>query len=69
MMPSYDFLCNKCGHTEERFLQGKDVEWFKRIVCPKCPGIIHRQIGAGGGVIFKGDGFYCTTYRNNNKDK
>lgn len=32
-------------------------------VCPKCGGVVHRKIGGGLGVIFKGPGFYCTDSR------
>lgn len=33
--------------------------------CPKegCPGPVHRKIGRGAGIIFKGSGFYQTDYR------
>jgi len=32
-------------------------------ICPKCSGEVRRLIGLGGGVIFKGSGFYTTDYR------
>ena len=32
-------------------------------VCPECGGEVRRLISAGGGVIFKGSGFYATDYR------
>jgi len=31
--------------------------------CPKCHQHVRRLIGAGGGIIFKGPGFYATDYR------
>jgi len=31
-------------------------------VCEKCGGKVHRLIGGGAGLIFKGSGFYCTDY-------
>jgi predicted nucleic acid-binding Zn ribbon protein len=31
--------------------------------CPKCGGVGVRMISAGGGLLFKGPGFYATDYR------
>ena len=31
--------------------------------CPKCRKSVRRLIGKGGGIIFKGSGFYQTDYR------
>jgi predicted nucleic acid-binding Zn ribbon protein len=32
--------------------------------CPNCgKNTLQRLIGTGGGLIFKGSGFYCTDYR------
>lgn len=31
--------------------------------CIYCKGKVERLIGAGGGLIFKGSGFYATDYR------
>lgn len=60
-MPTYDYLCEKCGHTLE-VLQGINDKKLKK--CPKCgePKLV-RQIGSGGGIIFKGTGFYETDYK------
>jgi predicted nucleic acid-binding Zn ribbon protein len=35
------------------------------VMCPKCktPNLV-RAIGGGGGMIFKGSGFYHTDYKN-----
>ncbi len=37
----------------------------KLTACPQpdCDGEVKRLLGAGGGVIFKGSGFYETDYR------
>ena len=35
--------------------------------CPKCGGKAKRLISAGGGIIFKGSGFYATDYRKDKK--
>jgi len=31
--------------------------------CPNCGSKVERLITGGGGVLFKGEGFYCTDYR------
>ena len=59
-MPTYDFKCLHCGHTFERYLQITDDSNVK---CPKCGGQTKRLISSGGGIIFKGSGFYATDYR------
>lgn len=77
-MPTYDFECPECGHTEERwYTHPKDapsailVRHMNRrflakygLPAPYCrlPGALFRKIGSGGGVIFKGSGFYATDY-------
>tara|TARA_Y100001970_G_C14101289_1_gene785629 strand:- start:443 stop:673 length:231 start_codon:yes stop_codon:yes gene_type:complete len=35
------------------------------IICEKCNGKIERKITGGTGLIFKGNGFYLTDYKNN----
>ena len=38
--------------------------------CPKCKKMkLHRLIGAGSGIIFKGSGFYQTDYRSDSYKK
>lgn len=67
-MPTYEYICEKCGHEFEVFQSIKDEPLT---VCPKelCAmkkwgrGKVRRKIGAGAGLIFKGSGFYCTDYR------
>ena len=63
---TFDFVCNKCGFTKKLFLRGKENE-IKELPCEKCLGTMIRMIGAGGGCIFKGDGFYSVDYRKDNK--
>ncbi|MBR6372142.1 MAG: hypothetical protein IKS20_03075 [Victivallales bacterium] len=58
-MPTYSYKCEKCGCSFERF-QGITEEPLKK--CEKCGGKVHRLIGGGAGLIFKGSGFYCTDY-------
>ncbi len=59
-MPTYEYECNECGYTFEVFqkISADPVE-----TCPKCGGHVHRLIGGGMGVIFKGSGFYTTDYK------
>ena len=66
-MPTYDYRCDACGHELEIFHSMKDAPKRK---CPSCGKLkLVRQIGAGGGVIFKGSGFYETDYRSDSYKK
>src|ERR1043166_5798512 len=70
-MPTYEYVCEKCGHEFDFFQSIKD-DALK--ICPekKCAqkkwgkGKVKRSIGAGAGLIFKGSGFYITDYRSEN---
>ena len=60
-MPTYQYECDACGHGFE-VLQSMADKKFKK--CPKCGKLkLHRLIGAGSGIIFKGTGFYETDYK------
>jgi len=59
-MPTYEYECQDCSHTFERF-QSITAKPLRR--CPVCGGRLRRLIGAGAGVIFKGSGFYETDYK------
>lgn len=40
-MPNYDFVCEHCGHEEERMVRFEDRDdLFK---CPMCQHKLHRQ--------------------------
>jgi len=65
-MPTYEYECNSCSHRFEKF-QGISDPPLKR--CPKCRHKIRRLLGTGGGLIFKGSGFYQTDYRSDNYKK
>ncbi len=54
-MPTYDYLCQSCGHEFEAFQSMKDNPLTE---CPECQGPVKRKVGGGTGVIFKGSGFY-----------
>ena len=60
-MPTYDYHCQACGAHHEIF---HSMTEDARRKCPACGKLkLQRRIGTGGGVIFKGSGFYSTDYR------
>jgi putative FmdB family regulatory protein len=60
-MPTYEYKCSTCEHTFEQFQQ-ITARALKK--CPECgKRKLIRLIGLGGGVIFKGSGFYCNDYK------
>ena len=60
-MPTYDYRCDACGHQFELF---QSIKADPAKTCPSCGAdSARRVIGAGGGLIFKGSGFYITDYR------
>ena len=59
-MPTYEYECRQCGHAFERF-QG--INEAPIDTCPECGGSVRRLISSGGGLVFKGPGFYATDYR------
>ena len=60
-MPTYDYICDNCGHEFETYQSMKDD---KLTVCPSCgKESLKRLIGSGSGLIFKGSGFYLTDYK------
>ncbi|HEQ60648.1 MAG TPA: zinc ribbon domain-containing protein [Firmicutes bacterium] len=58
-MPTYEYECPQCGIFE--LFQTITAAPLKR--CPTCRRKVRRLIGAGGGLLFKGSGFYITDYR------
>lgn len=67
-MPTYDYECPKCGHEFEAYQPITDDALTK---CPQkgCRGKVRRLIGSGGGLLFKGSGFYITDYRSDGYKK
>lgn len=60
-MPTYEYACDACDHRWEEF-QSIKAEPTKK--CPSCnKKKARRLISAGGGLLFKGSGFYLTDYR------
>lgn len=60
-MPTYEYRCARCQRRFERFQKITDPP---RARCPECGGKAERVISGGGGLLFKGSGFYITDYRN-----
>lgn len=60
-MPTYDYVCDGCGHAFELF---QSMSAPKKRKCPVCAKAkLRRLIGSGAGIIFKGSGFYETDYK------
>jgi putative FmdB family regulatory protein len=60
-MPTYEYRCSACGHKWDEFQSIKAAPSRK---CPACKKLkAERVISAGGGIIFRGSGFYQTDYR------
>jgi len=66
-MPSYTYLCKKCGFEFSQ--HQKITEDPLKCCCPKCGGPVERKIGTGAGLVFKGDGFYITDYKKKENQK
>lgn len=66
-MPTYDYVCDGCGHAFELFQSMTDDP---KKTCPECKKKkLRRLIGAGGAIVFKGSGFYQTDYRSESYKK
>ncbi len=59
-MPTYSYKCEACSHRYDAFQSMKEDP---HEICPECKGKVVRIIGLGGGIVFKGKGFYVTDYR------
>ncbi len=67
-MPTYEYICEKCGHQFEQFqsISAKPLEICPEGLCAQKrwgKGRVKRAISGGAGLIFKGSGFYITDYR------
>lgn len=66
-MPTYEYRCGACGHAFERFQKISDDPVR---TCPECgEEEAERLISPGGGLVFKGSGFYATDYRDSGSGK
>lgn len=64
-MPTYEYRCPK-GHEFEVFQRMSDEPVA---ACPECGANAERLLSAGGGLLFKGEGFYITDYRSSDYKK
>src|SRR4051812_30261566 len=62
-MPTYEYRCPN-GHDIERFFR-KISDSTPTVECPECGKIAERIMSMGGGLLFKGSGFYLTDYGKN----
>ena len=66
-MPTYDYICDACGHEFEAF---EPITSTPQNVCPDCKEAkLRRKIGPGAAILFKGSGFYQTDYRSDSYKK
>src|ERR1700722_12295077 len=66
-MPTYDYVCDACGHKFEHF-QSISEALLKK--CPQCKKLkLRRLFGTGAAIMFKGSGFYQTDYRSDSYKK
>lgn len=73
-MPTYEYICEKCGHEFEAFqsISAAPLKTCPADVCTRKKwgrGRVRKQIGGGAGLLFKGSGFYITDYRSENYKK
>ncbi len=60
-MPTYDYICDDCGHEFEAY---ESIKADSQTLCPSChKETLRRKIGGGAAILFKGSGFYQTDYR------
>ena len=59
-MPTYEYRCPN-GHAFEKFSPRMTAS--RRMRCPTCGKMAERVISGGGGLVFKGSGFYATDYK------
>lgn len=59
-MPTYEYKCPK-GHLFEKFFP--TITSKRTATCPTCGKKAERQLSGGGGLVFKGSGFYITDYK------
>jgi putative FmdB family regulatory protein len=66
-MPTYDYICDDCGHEFEAY---EPITADPRKECPECHhDALRRKIGPGAAILFKGSGFYQTDYRSDSYKK
>ena len=55
-MPTYEFLCTKCGRKKD---VRKPISKKDEVEKCKCRDAMIRLVGKGTSFILKGKGFYC----------
>jgi putative FmdB family regulatory protein len=66
-MPTYDYICDACGHEFEAY---ERITAQPQTECPECKQLqLRRKIGPGAAILFKGSGFYQTDYRSDSYKK
>lgn len=66
-MPTYEYQCDACNHKFEEF---QSISADPLTKCPECKKKkLRRLFSAGGGLLFKGSGFYITDYRSDSYKK
>ena len=67
VMPTYEYQCSTCDYAFE-VLQSMLEKKLRK--CPECSkNTLHRLIGTGSGIIFKGTGFYETDFKTKKEPK
>jgi putative FmdB family regulatory protein len=65
-MPTYEYICPHCGRKFDVF---QSIKAEPNARCPVCGKLSKKRlIGKGGGIIFRGPGFYCNDYNKCNDD-
>lgn len=59
-MPTYEFKCSQC---KTEFVVFRKMSAKPGARCPKCRARADRLLSGGGGLVFKGTGFYITDYK------
>lgn len=64
-MPTYEYRC-PAGHDFEHFFRSISTA-SATLPCPTCGAEAERRLSPGGGLLFKGSGFYITDYGKDGK--
>jgi putative FmdB family regulatory protein len=62
-MPTYEYVCKRCGHLFEIVQSMKDDTLTE---CPECGGEL-RKVFAAPAISFRGSGFYATDHGKKSK--